>query len=186
MEVWATAIPEVKVIRPKRFGDHRGFFSEVYNRRVFAAVGIDFDFLQDNHSLSRERGTLRGLHFQKPPGTQTKLVRVVRGAIADVVVDCRHGAPSYGHHVMVELEAAGGEQLLCPRGFAHGFVTLVPDTEVIYKVDAYYAPELEMGIRWDDPDLAIPWPLPASELVLVDKDCALPEFAELPVIFTHP
>ena len=186
MEVRATAIPDVKVIRVKRFSDERGFFSEVYNRRRFAEAGIDLDLVQDNHSLSRPRGTLRGLHFQKPPAAQAKLVRVVRGAIADVAVDCRRGSPSYGQHVMIELDAAGGEQILCPRGFAHGFVTLQPDTEVIYKVDAYYAPDLDSGVRWDDPDLAIAWPLPPDELVLSEKDRSLPSFGELPAIFSYP
>ena len=186
MEVRATAIPDVKVIRVDRFGDQRGFFAEVYNRRRFAEAGIDLDVVQDNHSRSAVRGTLRGLHFQKPPATQAKLVRVVRGAIADVAVDCRHGSPSYGRHVMVELDAASGEQLFCPRGFAHGFVSLEPDTEVIYKVDAYYAPELDSGIRWDDPDLGIAWPFEAGDLVLSEKDRGLPRFGELPAIFPFP
>ena len=185
MKVRASAIPEVKIIQVQRCGDQRGFFAEVYNRRRFAEAGIDLDVLQDNHSLSVARGTLRGLHFQKPPAAQAKLVRVVRGAIADVVVDCRRGSPSYGRHVMIELDATSGEQVFCPRGFAHGFVALEPDVEVVYKVDAYYAPELDSGVRWDDPDLAIPWPLPADELVLSDKDRNLPRFADLPPIFAY-
>lgn len=185
MEVRATAIPEVKILRPKRFGDPRGFFSEVYNRRVFAAAGIDLDFVQDNHTLSGPRGTLRGLHFQKPPATQAKLVWVVRGKIADVAVDLRHGSPSYGRHVMVELDAGSGEQIFCPHGFAHGFLTLEPDTEVIYKVDSYYTPELHAGVCWDDPDLGIPWPLPTDKLVLSDKDRVQPRVAELPAIFSY-
>ncbi len=186
MEVRSTAIPEVKIIRVKRFGDHRGFFAEVYNRRSFSKAGIDLDVVQDNHSLSGPSGTLRGLHFQRPPAAQAKLVRVVRGAIADVVVDCRHGSPNFGRHVMVELGAADGEQIYCPRGFAHGFVTLEPDTEVMYKVDAYYAPELDFGVRWDDADLAIAWPFPPESLVLSEKDRGLPRFRELPAIFTYP
>jgi dTDP-4-dehydrorhamnose 3,5-epimerase len=185
MEVWATAIADVKLIRVKRYADPRGFFEEAYSRRRFAAAGIELDFVQDNHSYSAPRGTVRGLHFQKPPAAQSKLIRVVRGAIADVVVDCRRGSPTYGRHAMVELDAADGVQLLCPRGFAHGFVTLEPDTEVIYKVDAYYAPELESGIRWDDPDLAIAWPVQPEEVVLSEKDRELPSFSQLPAIFPY-
>jgi dTDP-4-dehydrorhamnose 3,5-epimerase len=186
MDVRATAIPEVRILRPKRFGDGRGFFSEVYNRRAFADVGIELDFVQDNQSWSALAGTLRGMHFQKPPAAQAKLVRVLRGRILDVVVDCRHGSPSHGRHVMVELDAERGEQIFCPHGFAHGFLTLEPDTEVLYKVDAHYAPDLDGGIRWDDSELAIPWPLPVGELILSDRDRTLPRFSELPVIFTYP
>ncbi len=186
MDVRTTAIAEVKVIRVKRFGDHRGYFAEVYNRKRFAEAGIDLDVVQDNHSLSGPRGTLRGLHFQKPPAAQAKLVRVVRGAIADVVVDCRRGSPTFARHVMVELDAASGDQIYCPRGFAHGFVTLEPDTEVVYKVDAYYSPELDSGIRWDDADLAIAWPVAPEHLVLSEKDRGLPRFRDLPAIFTYP
>ena len=187
MEIEPTTIPEVRIIRPARHGDHRGFFSEVYNKRALAAAGIEIDFVQDNHLASAARGTLRGLHFQKPPATQAKLLRVLRGAIVDVAVDCRHGSPTYGQWVMVELDAATGAQILCPRGFAHGFLTLEPDTEVTYKVDAYYAPDLDSGIRWDDPDLAIPWPIPATDLVMSDRDRVLPRLRDLPAgTFPHP
>jgi len=186
MDIIETAIPDVKIVTPKRHGDHRGFFAEVYNRRAFAEAGLEFDFVQDNHSRSAERGTLRGLHFQTPPHAQTKLVRVLRGAIFDVAVDLRRGSPTYGRHVAVELTADGFEQLLVPRGFAHGFVTLVPDTEVFYKVDAYYAPDHDKGLIWNDPDLAIAWPVDAAEVVLSAKDAAQPFFRDLPAYFTAP
>jgi len=186
MEIKATAIPEVKIVTPARFGDHRGFFAEVYNRRALAEAGVDVEFVQDNHSYSAERGTLRGLHFQRPPATQTKLLRVLRGTVADVAVDCRVGSPTFGQHVMVELSAARGDQILCPKGFAHATLTLEPDTEITYKVDAYYAPGLEHGVRCDDPDLAIEWPVPIERLVLSSKDRNLPRFRDLPKIFTYP
>lgn len=186
MEIRATAIPDVKILIPARYCDHRGFFSEVYNRRVLAEAGIDVEFVQDNHSYSARRGTLRGLHFQRPPATQTKLLRVLRGSVVDVAVDCRMGSPTFGQHAMVELSAATGTQLLCPKGFAHGTLTLEPDTEITYKVDAYYAPDLDLGVRFDDPDLAIPWPIPSNELVLSDKDRNLPWFRDLPAVFTYP
>ena len=186
MDIQTTAIPEVKVITPARFGDQRGFFSEVYNRRAFAEAGIDVTFVQDNHSYSAQRGTLRGFHFQRPPATQTKLVRVLRGAVIDVAVDCRVGSPTFGRHVMLELSAAAGNQVLCPKGFAHATLTMAPDTEVAYKVDAYYARKLDLGIRFDDPDLAIPWPIPAHLMVLSNKDHRLPRFRDLPAVFTYP
>jgi dTDP-4-dehydrorhamnose 3,5-epimerase len=185
MDIQATAIPDVKIITPARFGDHRGFFSEVYNRRALAEAGIAITFVQDNQSYSAERGTLRGLHFQRPPATQSKLLRVLRGAVIDVAVDCRVGSPTFGRHVMVELTAARGDQILCPKGFAHATLTMEPDSEITYKVDAYYAPDHDLGVRWDDPDLAIDWPIPAEQLILSDKDRALPLFRDLPAVFTH-
>ncbi|HET6521201.1 MAG TPA: dTDP-4-dehydrorhamnose 3,5-epimerase, partial [Geminicoccaceae bacterium] len=169
LEVRATEIPEVRLIRPARHGDHRGFFAESYNRRALAEAGIDVEFVQDNHAYSKEAGTLRGLHFQAPPHAQTKLLRVLRGAVVDGAVDLRHGSPTFGRHVMAELSADNGLQLLTPKGFAHGVLTLAPDTELTYKVDAYFAPEHDLGVRWDDPDLAIPWPLPPERIVLSDK-----------------
>ena len=186
MDIQATAIPDVKLITPARYGDHRGFFSEVYNRRALAEAGIDVEFVQDNHSFSAQRGTLRGLHFQRPPAAQTKLLRVLRGSVVDVAVDCRLGSPSFGEHVMVELSAAAGNQILCPKGFAHATLTTAPDTEITYKVDAYYAPNRDLGVRFDDPDLAIPWPIPKSQLVLSDKDRNLPWFRDLPAVFSYP
>lgn len=179
MNVVALDIPDVKLITPRRFGDHRGFFSEVYNARTFANAGIDIEFVQDNHAFSREAGTLRGLHFQKPPHAQAKLVRVTRGRIYDVAVDIRRGSPTCGRHVGVELSAANWSQLLVPAGFAHGYCTLEPDTEVLYKVDAYYAPEHDAGILWSDPALAISWPVAADKAQLSDKDLRLPLFKDV-------
>ena len=178
-----TAIPDVRVIVPQRHGDHRGFFSEVYNRRRYAEVGVDLDFVQDNHSLSADVGTIRGLHFQSPPFAQDKLVRVTRGRILDVAVDIRRSSPTYGQHVAVELSAQNWRQLLVPIGFAHGFCTLEPDTEVIYKVSNYYSAEHDHGLAFDDPALAIPWPLDPNKAVLSDKDRHHPHLADLPTWF---
>lgn len=176
----ALSIPAVKVLTPVRHGDRRGFFCEAYSRRTLAAAGIDVEFVQDNHSLSTAAGTVRGLHFQAPPFAQEKLVRVVRGAAFAVAVDLRRGAATCGRHASVVLSARAGNQLLVPVGFAHGFMTLEPDTEVLYKVSDYYAPEHDRGVRWDDPDLAIPWPLAAgAAAVLSPKDSGLPAFAAL-------
>lgn len=183
MNVVALDIPDVKLITPRRFGDHRGFFSEVYNARTFADAGIDIEFVQDNHAFSREAGTLRGLHFQKPPHAQAKLVRVTRGRIYDVAVDIRRESATYGHHVGVELSAGNWSQLLVPAGFAHGYCTLEPDTEVLYKVDAYYAPEHDAGILWSDPALAISWPVAADKAQLSDKDLRLPLFKDVAPAF---
>jgi dTDP-4-dehydrorhamnose 3,5-epimerase len=181
--VEATSIPDVKIITPKKFGDHRGFFSEVYNRQAFAEAGINLDFVQDNHSLSAQVGTLRGLHFQSAPFAQDKLVRVPRGRILDVAVDIRRSSPSFGRHVAVELSAENWRQLLVPIGFAHAFVTLEPDTEVIYKVTNYYSAANDLGLAWDDPDIAITWPLPPGGAVLSDKDRKHPRLRDLPAIF---
>jgi dTDP-4-dehydrorhamnose 3,5-epimerase len=183
MEVVATEIPDVKIIRPKRFGDHRGFFSETYNKRALNEAGLDLEFVQDNHSLSGARGTLRGLHFQIPPYAQDKLVRVVRGAVLDVAVDLRKGSPTFGKHVSEIISAEEWNQILVPIGFAHGFCTLEPNTEVIYKVTNYYAPESERGIIWNDPDLGIKWPVSDSEATLSEKDLKLPRFSDLQDFF---
>lgn len=183
MEVIPTAIPEVRIIVPRKHGDHRGFFSEVWSRRALESAGIDIDFVQDNHSLSAEPGTLRGLHFQSPPYAQAKLVRVLRGSILDVAVDLRRGSPTCGRHVAVELSAGNWRQLLVPRGFAHGFVTLEPMTEVFYKVDAFYAPAHDKGLRWDDPELAIDWRLAGRTPILSAKDREQPSWRELPAFF---
>ncbi len=166
-----------RLFKPRRHADDRGWFSETYNQRSLAAVGVTGAFVQDNHAYSRQRFVLRGLHFQAPPAAQTKLVRCVAGAIWDVAVDIRRGSPTYGQHVAAELTAQNGWQLLVPRGYAHGYVTLRPDTEVQYKVDAYYAPETEGGVVWDDPDLALPWPLEGETPMVAAKDAALPKFA---------
>lgn len=164
----------VQLIRPKRFADDRGWFSETWHQARLAGQGIDNSFCQDNHSLSRPVGTLRGLHFQTPPHAQNKLVRCVAGSIWDVAVDVRAGSPTFGDWVASTLSADNGDQLFIPEGFAHGFITLEPDSEVIYKVDQYYAPDCDGGIAWDDPDLALPWPLPDGGPILSDKDRTLP------------
>lgn len=178
-----TAIDAVKIINPKRFQDARGFFSEVWSARSFRDAGLALDFVQDNHSLSTRVGTLRGLHFQSAPFAQDKLVRVTRGRILDVAVDLRRGSPTYGRHVAVELSAENWRQLLIPVGFAHGFCTLEPDTEVAYKVTAEYAQAHDHGLAFDDPALGIAWPLPAAALHLSDKDRAFPRLADLPPYF---
>lgn len=183
MKVIAQAIPEVLLIEPTRFGDERGFFSEVWKRAALQAAGLDVDFVQDNHSLSHPIGVLRGLHFQRPPTAQGKLIRVARGRILDVAVDIREGSPTYGQHVAVELSAANWRQLWVPRGFAHGFLTLEPDTEVIYKVDAPYDPATDGGIAWNDPALGITWPVPPGGPILSDKDGRAPRLAEIEPIF---
>jgi dTDP-4-dehydrorhamnose 3,5-epimerase len=179
LSVEDTAIPAVKIVTPKRFGDHRGFFSETWSRKAFAEAGLDLDFVQDNQSLSGPAGTLRGLHFQSPPFAQDKLVRVTRGRILDVAVDIRVSSPTFGRHVAVELSAENWKQLLIPVGFAHGFVTLEPDTEVLYKVTAPYAPENDHGLAFDDPALGIDWRMPLSDLTLSDKDRKHPRLAEM-------
>jgi len=176
IEVVPLAIPDVKVIRPERFHDRRGFFSETYNRQRFADAGIDIEFVQDNHSTSRERGTVRGLHFQRAPFSQSKLVRVVRGAVFDVAVDLRLGSPTFGWHVAVLLSAERWNQIFIPEGFAHGFCTVEPDTEIAYKVSRYRVPEQEAGILWNDPALKIEWPVAPSAAVLSDRDRTWPAF----------
>ncbi|MGH9404012.1 MAG: dTDP-4-dehydrorhamnose 3,5-epimerase [Terriglobia bacterium] len=183
VEIQAAAIPDVRIIKPKRHGDSRGFFSETYNKKALAEAGIHLDFVQDNHSLSAERGVVRGLHFQTFPYAQDKLIRVVRGAVLDVAVDLRKRSPTFGKHVSIVLSAAEWNQLLVPVGFAHGFCTLEPETEVIYKVTACYSPENDKGLLWSDPELAIPWPISADEAILSEKDKRLPRLAELQDLF---
>jgi dTDP-4-dehydrorhamnose 3,5-epimerase len=183
MKITPQSIPDVLLIEPRKFGDARGFFSEVWKRSALVAQGFDVDFVQDNHSLSREVGVLRGLHFQRPPSAQGKLVRVVRGRILDVAVDIRQGSATYGQHVACELSAENWQQLWVPRGFAHGFMTLEVDTEVLYKVDAEYDAAADAGIAWDDPALGVAWPMPASGLILSDKDRAAPCLADIPPPF---
>ncbi|MCL6547885.1 MAG: dTDP-4-dehydrorhamnose 3,5-epimerase [Alicyclobacillus sp.] len=174
-----TDLEGVFIIEPDVFEDHRGFFTESYNERRFRELGVDVTFVQDNHSYSAQAGTVRGLHYQLPPAAQAKLVRVVQGAIYDVAVDIRPGSPTYGRWTGVILSAANHRQLFIPRGFAHGFCTLVPDTHVLYKVDQYYSKEHDRGILWNDPVLAIPWP--TTEAVLSDKDRCHPVLADAEV-----
>lgn len=183
MQVLKTGLPGIVIIEPARFGDDRGFFSESWNRRRMAEAGLDIDFVQDNHSLSRQAGTLRGLHFQSPPHAQAKLVRCGRGALFDVAVDIRHGSPTYGQWTGVELSFENGRQLFVPEGFLHGFVTRQPETEVIYKCSDYYAPDCDGAVRFDDPDLGIDWGLDGDP-VLSDKDAAAPRLRDLPAYFT--
>ena len=173
---------ELKLIYPKRHGDHRGFFAETYNQRQYSEMGIDCVFVQDNHSLSRSVGTLRGLHFQAFPFAQGKLVRCGHGAIFDVAVDIRRGSPTYGQWKGYELSAANGHQLYVPVGFAHGFVTLEPDSEIFYKCTDYYAPETEGGVRWDS--CGIEWPV-SNDPILSDKDIAAPALADFDSPFVY-
>lgn len=172
-------------IVPQKFGDHRGFFSETYNRKAFAAAGLDMQFVQDNHSFSAAAGTLRGLHYQSPPMAQEKLVRVTRGAVFDVAVDIRKGSPDYGKWVGLELSAQRWNQVFVPKGFAHGFMTLVPDTEVLYKVSEFYSAEHDRSIRFDDPAIAIEWPVLEVPLQLSQKDRAAPLLADCDAGFTY-
>ena len=173
------------LLKPKRFGDARGWFMETYSEKAFAALGIGHGFVQDNHSFSAESGTLRGLHFQTPPHAQAKLVRCTRGAIFDVAVDIRKDSPTYQKWVSAELSAENGDQLFIPPGYAHGFLTLTPDTEVMYKVDAHYAPEADGGIIWNDPALGINWPLASAAPLLSDKDALLPRLADVTADFDY-
>ena len=179
MHVECLDIPDVRALSPGKYGDRRGFFSETYNKKALAAVGIDINFVQDNHSYSAEKGTVRGLHFQTAPFAQDKLVRVARGSVFDVVVDLRRGSPSYGRHVSIVLSAEAWNQVLVPVGFAHGFMTLEPDTEVIYKVSNYYSPDQDKGLLWNDPALGIAWPLAENEAFLSEKDRIQPRLAQL-------
>lgn len=179
------AIPDVIEIVPLRHRDHRGFFSEVYKRDAFEAAGLDIDWIQDNQSCSAERGTVRGLHFQAPPVAQHKLVRVLKGAIFDVALDIRRGSPFYGQWIGVELSAESWNQLLVPVGFAHGFMTLTPDAEVMYKVSAPYSKVDEAMLLWNDPALGIDWPDLGAAPILSDKDRGAPAFAAFESPFVY-
>lgn len=170
MELIETDIPAVKILVPKKFGDHRGFFSEVYSDKLLADLGIVSRFVQDNHSLSAETGVVRGLHYQLPPMAQDKLIRVVRGAVLDVAVDVRRGSPTFGKYVSCMLSAENWKQMFVPAGFAHGFATLEPNTEVLYKVTNCYSPTHERGVCWNDPELGIDWRVVPGAAVLSDRD----------------
>jgi dTDP-4-dehydrorhamnose 3,5-epimerase len=183
MQVVPTAIPDVKVLVPKKFGDHRGFFSETYSRKAFEALGIRAEFVQDNHSLSAEAGVVRGLHFQLPPAAQDKLLRVVRGAILDVAVDVRRSSATFGRHVAEVLSADNWRQIYIPAGFAHGFRTLEPNTEVIYKVTSFYSPEHDRGVRWNDPAIGIDWGIAEDAAVLSERDRRHPLLADAAELF---
>lgn len=183
MLVQDTPLAGVKVITPKKFGDDRGFFSEVYSEAKWRAAGLDVRFVQDNHSLSAAAGTIRGLHFQIAPYAQDKLVRVVRGRVFDVVVDLRRSSPTFGRNFAIELSADNWAQLLVPVGLAHGLCTLTDDAEVLYKVSASYSAAHDRGLAWDDPDLAIAWPVVASSAVLSDKDRRWPRLRDIEETF---
>ncbi len=178
MQIERLDIPDILMVKPTKHSDQRGFFSETFRADAFAMHGVEAVFVQDNHVHSAQKGVLRGLHFQLPPRAQGKLVRCTRGAILDVAVDIRVGSPTYGRHVAVELSAANWHQLWIPPGFAHGYVTLEDNCETIYKVTDYYAPEYDRGIAWNDPALGIDWRLPASEVILSDKDRQQPVLAK--------
>lgn len=178
MELIACKIPAVFLLEVRRFGDHRGFFAETYNEKHYKSLGLNDNFVQDNQSLSAEVGTVRGLHFQSPHHAQAKLIRCGRGAIFDVAVDIRRGSPTYGKWVGHELNAENGKQMFIPTGFAHGFMTLLPNSEIIYKCSDYYAPEMEGSLLWNDPMIAIDWPLKAAS-VLSEKDAAAPQLSNL-------
>ena len=182
MRLQSTELAGVLLIQPQTFADQRGFFLETYHLEKLRAAGLDATFVQDNWSVSK-KGVLRGLHFQAPPHAQGKLVRVTRGSIFDVAVDIRVGSPSYGRHVGATLSAVNWTQMWVPAGFAHGFCTLEPDTEVIYKVTEYYAPESDRGLKWDDPDLGIKWPVESGEATLSEKDRHLPVLKQMAPAF---
>ena len=185
MEVRPLGLEGVVEIRTRRFGDERGFFTETWNRETFAASGIDLDWVQDNHSLSRDRGVLRGLHLQTPPHAQDKLVRVLRGSVFDVAVDVREGSPTHGQWVSLTLSAEEGNQILVPAGYAHGFLTLEPDTEVAYKVTGRYAPDCDRSIAHDDPLIGIEWPIAREERILSAKDRDARPLAEVDTGFRY-
>ncbi len=185
MQITPLAIPEIKVVTPKIFRDERGFFSETFNASVWDDAGLTETFVQDNHVLSRSAGVLRGLHFQLDPSAQGKLVRTAKGSILDVAVDIRHGSPTFGKHVSRVLSAENWEQLWVPVGFAHGYCTLEPDTEVIYKVTNFYDPASERGIQFDDPELGIDWTIARDEAQLSAKDLVNPPLSEHPVYFEY-
>lgn len=185
MQVENTTLDGVKILTPSRFGDSRGFFSESWSMARLSDTGINIDFVQDNHSLSTQVGTVRGLHFQTPPHAQDKLVRCGRGRLLDVAVDIRRGSPTYGQWVGVELSFENGKQLLIPKGFLHGFVTRAPDTEIIYKCSDYYAPDCDGAVRYDDPEIGVDWGLENTAPLLSEKDAMAPLLKDFDSPFTY-
>ena len=181
--VAAEGLPAVRVITPRRHQDSRGFLSEVWREDALTEAGIAVRFVQENHAASRATGTIRGLHFQIGPAAQAKLVRCPRGSVFDVAVDIRHGSPTFGRHTGIVLSAKNWKQLYVPEGFAHGYCTLEPDTEVMYKVTAYYDPASERGLVWDDPEIGIAWPVRPDQAILTERDRMFPRLAELPDFF---
>lgn len=178
MELIETNIQEVKLLKPRCFYDKRGFFFESYNQRTLAEICLDDIWLQDNHSFSAHQGTIRGMHYQTAPAAQAKLVRVTRGSIYDVAVDVRPESLTFGQFVGAELNSENKFQLYVPKGFAHGFCTLEDNTEVLYKSSAFYSPDNESGIRWDDPDVGINWPVPRNQITIVERDAEFPLLRE--------
>ena len=183
MNIVKTNVEDVIIIEPKVFGDHRGWFTETYSKEKFKEHGVEIDFIQDNHSFSAQKGTLRGLHFQLNPKAQTKLVRCTKGKVLDVAVDLREGSPTYKKWIAVELTEENKKQLLIPKGFAHGFLTLTDDVEVQYKVDEYYSPENDRSIRFDDPDIGVIWGVDSP--ILSDKDLNAPLLKESDINFKY-
>lgn len=184
MQVLDLPLKGLKLIMPKKFGDERGFFCETYNASSWRDAGLDYHFVQDNHSLSKDVGTIRGLHFQIPPYAQDKLVRVLRGRILDIAVDLRVSSPTYKQYVAVELSRENWSQLLIPIGFAHGFLTLEPETEVFYKVTNFYSPKHDFGVAWNDPEINIDWPMAETKITLSLKDQNLPKLADVKGLFS--
>ena len=185
MQIVETEIADIKLLKPVRHVDSRGFFSEVFREDKLRENGIEIHFVQDNHSLSASTGVVRGLHFQTPPYAQAKLLRVTAGSIFDVAVDIRWGSPTFGRHVAVVLNAADWNQIFVPEGFAHGYCTLEPNTEVLYKVSAYYSPEHDRGLLWNDPALGIAWPVSTDDALVSDKDRKHPVLSGLPRFFRY-
>jgi len=185
MQVEELAIPDIKLITPEKYGDSRGFFSEIFSRRDFESAGISFQPVQENYSWSAAQFTIRGLHWQSPPHAQMKLVHVLQGKILDVAVDLRINSPWFGQHVSAELSAQNWQQLLIPAGFAHGFCTLEPDTGVLYTVDDFYSAEHDTGVRWNDPDIGIAWPADAGGASLSDRDKQLPLLTDCDLPFVY-
>lgn len=183
VEVHETAIADVLILKPGIHADERGFLSEVFNEASLARAGIQTRFVQENHTLSIGAGTVRGLHFQIPPQPAAKLVRCTRGSALDVAVDLRRGSETYGMHVGQTLSEANWLQMFIPEGFAHGFCTLEPNTEVVYKASAFWDPNLDRGVRWDDPDLAVEWPVTSDDVILSDKDREQPAFRDIQPVF---
>ena len=183
MQITSTLIPDVKILTPRRFSDARGLFCETWSKSTLQSAGLSLDFVQDNHSISTEKGTIRGLHFQLPPFAQDKLIRVIRGSALDIALDIRRSSPTFGKHVAVLLTADNWQQILVPAGFAHGFVTLEPNTEVLYKVTRPYSAQHDRGIAWNDPDLAINWGVEGAAAILSDKDRNHPRLKDAPDLF---
>jgi dTDP-4-dehydrorhamnose 3,5-epimerase len=185
MDIISLDIPDVKILKPVRHNDQRGFFSEIFSQSTLKAAGLQLDIAQENFAFSIQKNTIRGLHYQAPPYAQDKLIQVVRGAIYDVALDLRNGSPWFGQFVGAEISADNWNQILVPAGFAHGLCTLEPNTAVIYKVTAPYSPDHEEGIRWNDPDLQIPWPISPQDALLSDRDQSLPHLSELDSPFDY-